>query len=112
MSRSSDDNWTIAVPHAGAAGEESVLVGDIGVSVHRNRGNVQLASHCPFVQGLNVFQAVFETVSAQVYLVLRNRVKHEGVVRIGRVSQRENFRGAPHRRMLTAAAPGATSAEF
>jgi hypothetical protein len=44
---------------------------------------MQLASHGAFVQRLNVFQLVFETIAAQIDFVRRHRVKHERVVGIG-----------------------------
>src|SRR5689334_6893992 len=45
---------------------------------------------------------MFETIAAQVDFVSRNRVKHERVIGIGRMSKREDFGRAAHVEMLTA----------
>ena len=73
----------ISISHARTARQQQILVRDVGVGVNRDRGNMQLASHGAFVQRLNVFQLVFETIAAQIDFVRRHRVKHERVVGIG-----------------------------
>jgi hypothetical protein len=54
---------------------------------------MQLSTPCAFIQRLNVFQPMFKPVTAQSDLVLRDRVKHERVVRIWRVAERKGFSG-------------------
>ena len=66
----------------------------------RDRGDVQFAARGALVQRLDVLQDVLELPAARVDLVLRERVKHEGVVRIGRVAEGENVRFGRHGRTL------------
>src|SRR5687767_15868522 len=70
--------------------------------MNRDRRNVQLAAERALVQSLNVLESMLKTVAAQVNLVLRHRVKHEGIVRVGGVPQRKNGRCRRHGRTLTA----------
>ena len=79
-------------------GSSAYLSAHVGVGVDRNRRDVQLAAHRAFVQRLDVLEPMLETVTAQVDLVLRHRVKHERVVRIGRMSEREDRVILRHRR--------------
>jgi hypothetical protein len=62
---------------------------------------VQFAAERALVQGLNVLEPMFKTIASQVDLVLRHRVKHEGIVGIGGVSQREDGRFRRHERTLS-----------
>jgi hypothetical protein len=57
--------------------------------VNGNGGNVQLSAARPLIQRLNVFQPMFKPVTAQIDLVLRDRVEHERVVRIGGMTKGE-----------------------
>jgi hypothetical protein len=52
---------------------------------------VQFASNRAFVQRLNIFQSMFEPISAQIDLILRHRVKHERVIRIRGMTQGKDF---------------------
>ena len=63
------------------------------------------------IEGLNVLEPVFKTVSAQINFVFRDRVKHERVIGIGRMAESKNIRRMPHRRMLTAGGARATIAD-
>jgi hypothetical protein len=47
---------------------------------------VQFAALRPLIQGLNVFQLMFKPVTAQIDFVLCDRVKHEGIVGVGRMA--------------------------
>src|SRR5262245_45790413 len=58
-------------------------------------GNVQFAPLGPFIQCLNVFQAMFEPVTAEIDFVLRDRVEHKRVIRIGRMAERKNVGAVP-----------------
>jgi hypothetical protein len=84
-----DEHGAVAVAHAGAAGEEGVLVADVGVGVDGNGGDVEFAAGSTFVEGLDVLEDVFETKAVRGDEVFGERVKHERVVRIGRVAKRE-----------------------
>src|SRR5205807_8635345 len=61
----------------------------------------QFAAQRAFVQCLDVFEPMFEAITAQIDFVFRHRVKHEGVVRVGGMSQGEDF--VRHARTLMAA---------
>jgi hypothetical protein len=43
---------------------------------------MEFAAGRPLVQGLDVLQNVLKTVAARVDLVLSERIKHEGVIRV------------------------------
>src|ERR1700686_1733158 len=73
---------------------------------------MQLAAKCSLVQRLNVFQSMLEAIAAQIDLIFRDRIKHESVVRIRRMSESEDFGRAPHCRMLSAAKGHATTRVF
>ena len=83
-------------------GKKRVAVAHISKGVNRDRGDVQLAAKRPLIQRLNVFEPMLEAITAQVDLVFRHRVKHEGVVRIGRMAQGEDVRFGRHGGTLTA----------
>ena len=57
---------------------------------------MQFAAQRAFIQRLNIFQPMFETVTAQVDLVFRHGVKHERVVGIGGMTQGEGAVVHPH----------------
>ena len=63
---------------------------------------MKLATRGPFVERLNVLEPVFEAVTAQVDLVFRHRVKHECIVGVGRMPEREDTSIGRHGRMLSA----------
>jgi hypothetical protein len=51
---------------------------------------MQLAAPRPLIERLNVFQPMFKPITAQIDFVLCDRVEHERIVRIGRMTQRKN----------------------
>ena len=53
------------------------------ISVDRDRRDVQFTPERAFIQRLNIFQSMFETVTTEIDFVLRDRIEHEGVIRIG-----------------------------
>src|SRR2546430_7208188 len=55
---------------------------------------------------------MLEAIPAEIDFVFRDRIKHERVVRIGRMSEGEDFRRAPHGRMLSASRKQANRAFF
>ena len=89
-------HWAIAIAHAGAAGQKRVPVAYISKCVNRDRGDVQLAAKGPFIQCLNIFKPMLETIPTQIDFVFRHRIKHESIVWIRRVTQRENARFRRH----------------
>ena len=76
---------TVALAHRGAVGEERVLVRDVRISMNRNRRHLQLAVHGAAVQRLDVLKLVNELEIAGIDQVIGERVKHEGVVGVGRM---------------------------
>src|SRR5262249_17195718 len=54
---------------------------------------MQLAVLRPFIQGLDVFQAMFKSITSQIDFVLRDGVEHESIIRVGRMAQRKGFSG-------------------
>ena len=79
----------VAVAHARAARQQRVLVTHVRVGVDADRRDVEFAPAGPLVQGLDVLQDMLEVVAAVIDQPLGQTVKHERVVRIGRVPQRE-----------------------
>ncbi len=104
-----DDHRPVAVAHARAAGQQRVLVEHVGVGVDRDRGDVQFAARRALVQRLDVLQDVLEPPAAGLDFVLRERVKHERVVGIGRVAERQELRHAGRSRAPSRSAAEAAS---
>ena len=96
--RCRDHHRAVAIAHARAAGQKRITVAHIRKGVNRDRGDVQFAAKRALIQRLNVFEPMLEAIAAQIDLVFRHRVKHEGVIRIGRMAEGENIRSAawPH----------------
>ena len=86
-----DDHRAVAVPHAGSAGAEGIGLGEVGVTVQTDGGQLQFGRERPTVQGLDIDQFVREFVLASVDLVVGEGVKHEGIVGIGRVANVDGF---------------------
>lgn len=82
-----DKHGTVAIAHAGAAGEQGVLIADVGVGVDADGRNIEFAAGGAFIEGLNVLEDVFEAVAFGVDEFLGEAVEHEGVVRVGRVAE-------------------------
>ena len=88
-----DDHRPVVVAHAGAAGAEDVLVGQVGVGVQADGGQLQLALEGPAVERFDIDQLVRELEIAGVDLVVRQGVEHEGVVGIGAVADADERLG-------------------
>jgi hypothetical protein len=86
-----DHNRPVSIPHARSAGKQSVFICYVRIGMDRNRGNVQLTSKRSLIQCLNVFQAMLESIPAQIDLILGHGVKHERVVRVWGMSERKGF---------------------
>ncbi len=82
-----DEQGAVAVAHAGAAGEQGVLVADVGVGVDANGGEVEFALGGAFVQGLDVLQDMFEAEAVGRDELFRQGVEHESVVGVGRMTE-------------------------
>ena len=54
---------------------------------------MHLAALRPLIQRLNVFQPMFKSITSQIDFVLRHRVEHERVVRVGRMPKCKGFSG-------------------
>jgi len=57
---------------------------------------VQLAARRELVQSLNVFEPVLKMITAQINFIFRDRVEHECVIRVRRMSERKYFGSVPH----------------
>jgi hypothetical protein len=77
------EHRSVAIAHARAAGQQRILVEHVCISVDADRRDVQLAARGALVERLDILQDVLEFPAARVDLVLRQRVEHESVVRVG-----------------------------
>ena len=82
----SDDHWAVVVSHARAASTQSVLVGDVGVAVQADGGQFEFAALRSVIQRFDVLQGVREAIVSGRDFVVRQRMKHEGVIRVRAVS--------------------------
>ena len=92
-----DDHRAVLVTHAAAATRQRVFFRDVRVGVDADGGDLQLTLHRALVQRLDVLKDVFEPpVSGRdERRILRQGVKHEGVVRVGRMAEAQQ-RGRAH----------------
>src|SRR5439155_15922977 len=97
------EHRSVTVAHARAAGQKRILIAHMGVGVKADGRNVELATRGPFVERLDILQDVLKTEAARRYQSLRQSVKHEGIVRIGRMAERQ-LPGAWHARNVALAA--------
>ena len=70
---------------------------------------MQVAAPRAFIQRLNIFQPMFESITAKIDFVFRHRIKHERIVRIRRVAQGEHGTGGQHQRMVSVGTGRATN---
>ena len=85
------DHRAVAVAHAGAAGAEEIVVGQIGVGVQADGRQLQLAGEGAAVERFDIDQLVAEFVIAGVDLAVGQGVEHEGVVRIGAMADADQL---------------------
>ena len=52
---------------------------------------MQLAAPRPLIERLNIFQAMIEAVTAEIDFVLRHRIEHERVIRVGGMAKGKDF---------------------
>jgi len=74
--------------------------------VDADGGDVEFAARGSFVERLDVLQDVLETEAVRGDQILREGIKHEGVIGVGRMSKRQGR--LLHRRKLNDAARGVT----
>ena len=84
-----DDDRPVAVPEAPAARHQRVEPGEIRERMEGHCGHVPLALHRLAVQGLDVGEVMPELERRRSDLVPRQRVEHEGVVRVRTVRHRD-----------------------
>ena len=83
------DHRAITVSDAAAAGQQSVVILNIRIGVKRDRGDVVDALHGPAVQRFNITERMREAQSGHANLVGGESVKHECIIGVGAVSNRD-----------------------
>src|SRR6266496_6305888 len=73
------------------ARQQRVILGHVRIRVNGDRGNMQLAAPRPLIERLNIFQAMIEAVTTEVDFILRHRIEHERVIRVGGMTQGKDF---------------------
>ena len=96
------EHRAVTIAHARAAGQQRVFIAHMGIGVDADGGDVEFAARGALVQRLDVLQNVLEPEAVRRDQVLRQRVKHEGVVGVRRVAERQ--RRLLHERSLNHAA--------
>src|SRR5438552_15531321 len=56
---------------------------------------MQLAAPRPLIQRLNIFQSMVEPITTEIDFVLRHRIEHERVIRVGGMTQGKDFSALP-----------------
>ena len=86
-SLSGHDHGAVAIADAAAAGQQSVIILDVGIGVERDGRDVINAVAFPrlLVQGLDVAKRMSEAQSGNAHLVGGQSIEHEGVVGVGAV---------------------------
>ena len=72
----------VAIPHAGPAVQQAVSIVQKGIGVKGDGRDLVAAFQCPSIQRLDVLQDVTELEPAAVDAILRQRIEHEGIVRV------------------------------
>ena len=88
-----DDDRSVAVAHARPTGHQGVAISEMGVGVNRDRGDLELSCQRAPVEALDVFQDLDDSEPGGPDLPLGDRVVHEGVVRIGRMTDADGADG-------------------
>ena len=68
------------------------MIGDLGVGVKGNGGDIQFACLATAVESLDVLQNMGEIVPTQIDQILRHGIEHEGIVGIGTVAKKKLHR--------------------
>ena len=77
---------SVSVAHRGAARQQPIALGEIGVGVDRNRGNLELTAQRALIERFDVGELVQVAELPGIELALGERIKHERVVGIGTVA--------------------------
>ena len=83
------DHGPVTLADASAAGHDGVLVLDVRIGVKGDRRDVVEAVHGFAIQGLDIAKRVGKLHPRHANLVGRHAVKHEGVVGVGTVRDRD-----------------------
>ena len=97
------DHGAIAVADAASAGQQSIVVLNVGIGVERDGGHVIHAVAFPrlLIQSLNVAKRVGEAQPGDAHLVGGQRIEHESVVGVGTVRDADfTGRRTPVRRIF------------
>src|SRR6185369_14322777 len=70
-------------PHGASMGQQNVFVGQMRVSVKRNRGDLVPAVKRRAIQRLDIRQHMFELITRRRHFAAGQAVKHERVVGVG-----------------------------
>ena len=82
-----DEHRAVAIAHARAAGEQGILVANVGVGVDADGGDVEFAAGGALVQGLDILEDMFELKAVGRNEPLRQPVEHEGIIGVGRMAK-------------------------
>ena len=79
----SDNDRPVSIAHARPARQQRVVLSHVRIRMNRDGGDMQLAAPRPLIQRLNIFQGMVEPITTEVDFILRHRIEHERVIRIG-----------------------------
>src|SRR5262249_30979288 len=79
----------VAVSHARAAWKQGIMIADIGIGMNADGGKVKFTPGGALIQGLDVLENVLEPKALRRDQSLGQSVKHERIVRVGRMSERQ-----------------------
>ena len=65
------------------------MIGDLGVGVEGDGGDIEFACLATAVESLDVLQNMGEFVSTQIYQILCHGIEHEGIVSVGTVTEKK-----------------------
>ena len=80
--RAGDEARAVPVAERGAVRQQGVAIGDVGVGMDRDRGDLELAAARALVQRLDVLKFVNVGEAFRVNPPVGERPEHEGIVRI------------------------------
>ncbi len=95
QARAGYEDRPVAMPQAGPTVHQRIAVVQEGVGMGRHGGDFQAPLKGPLVQGLDVCQHMGEAQVAGGNRIHRQGVEHEGVVRVGAVTDAD-FQGLGH----------------
>src|SRR5258707_1389489 len=102
-----DEHRPVTVAHAGAAGQEGILVAHVSVGMDTHSRNIEFAAGGAFVEGLNVLQDMLEFEAEGCNQFLCQVLKHESSIRVQGVAKGQRL--LRHARKLRALRQDVTS---